>query len=235
MTTFYLAGPIGDVKDQSYIKWRDVVTKRLRNIGVNVLNPLDKYEDKVGDVKKVLDTKRDEQDYDSVKEIMGDILRLDKELVRRADGVLAYVPADMGYTVGTIREISLAYEWSKPIIVITDIKRLSNSLVGMATHVVYSFDEAIEKIGEYYKNRRSLRPFIYKDTSKEPTGPTQKEIKQVVRAYLERTRKDTFTAREIAQSKEMEDFMADKRYKSIRSYVSKITAMARKGYFEVIR
>lgn len=235
MTLFYLAGAIGDVKDDSFRVWRNKITKILNELGVDVLNPLDKYEGKEADQKDKLDVLRDHGDYSSVREEMFDILRLDKEMVRRSDGVIAYIPADMGYTVGTVREIALAYEWFKPVIVITDIPRLSNSLVGMASHICGSLDEAVEIIRKFYRNKRALRAYVYRDNDLEPTGPTQVEIKKIVRAYLKRTGKDTFTKREISQSPEMERFMGDKRYKSISGYESKINYMAKKGYFDIVR
>lgn len=168
MPMWYLAGPIGDVKDDSYREWRNDITDKLEQIGVDALNPLTKYEGQEADVKNKMDILRDHSDYASVKESMYDILRLDKEMVRRSNGVIAYIPSDMGYTVGTTREIALAYEWHKPIIVITDIQRLSNSLIGMATHICGSLDEAVEIIRKHYKADliRRYRAFLRKNNLK---------------------------------------------------------------------
>ena len=66
------------------------------------------------------------------------VLPSDRELVRNADMIIAFVPE---YSVGTMREIALAYEWKKPIFVVTTIECPANSLIGMATEIFSSFEE----------------------------------------------------------------------------------------------
>jgi len=136
---YYLAGPIADVKDDSYKAWRDDITKFLENIGQGVYNPLTKYEGKAGDFKDELLEMRENGEWKEVKKFMEDlVLPADRLLVKKSDGVIAFVP---NYTVGTLREISLAYEWKKPVYIVSNMKLPSNSLIGMATEIFKTFEE----------------------------------------------------------------------------------------------
>lgn len=142
---YYLAGPIADVKDDSYKTWREDLSDFLKSLGFKALNPLTKYKGKGGDVKDELFKMRKEGDWEGVKEFMeAFVLPADRELVKKSDGVIAYVPE---YTVGTIREISLAYEWNKPVYIVTYLKLPSNSLIAMATKVFRTWDE----LKEYFR------------------------------------------------------------------------------------
>lgn len=140
---FYLAGPIGDVKDNSYKTWREDIEKFLESLGHRTNNPL-KFQGRSGDFKEELFQLRKERKYNQVKEFMEKfLLPHDRMLVKKSDVIIAYVPS---YTVGTLREISLAYEWKKPILVVTRKRFPSNSLIGMATKMFNNFKELKEYI-----------------------------------------------------------------------------------------
>lgn len=136
---WYLAGPIGDVSDLSYKTWRDEMTKFLESQDHIAVNPLTKYKGKTGDYKKEFEKLRKEGKYDEVKKWMEEwILPHDRQLVKDSYGIIAYVPE---YTIGTTREIALAYEWKKPIYVVTTVKLPANSLIGMATKIFRNWKE----------------------------------------------------------------------------------------------
>jgi len=144
---FYLAGPIGDTDDSHYLEWRQDMTKFLRSIGLDSLDPCEKYEGEdlvgsVGDWKDHLFRLRKEGEFGIVRNIMQEyILPSDLYLVEKSDGLIAYIPE---YTIGTTREISFAYYWKKPVYIITQIKYPSNSLIGMCERIFRTFDELKE-------------------------------------------------------------------------------------------
>lgn len=147
----YLAGPICDAKGASYIKWRQDLKDFLTKLNIQALDPTDKHQGHVGDVKNKLQVLRENGEFEKVKEFMEKfVLPSDKELVKQSDFIIAYVPE---YSVGTSREIALAYEWNKPIYVVTPIKYPSNALIGMATKIFSTFDGLQNYLYRLYKDK----------------------------------------------------------------------------------
>lgn len=147
----YLAGPIADVKDNSYILWRQDLRKFLETLKIEALDPTDKYQGHCGDVRDELSKLRKEGKLEDIKKFMEEVvLPIDRKLVKKADVIIAYMPE---YTVGTCREIALAYEWKKPIYVVTPIRFPSYSLIGMATKIFSTFEGLKDYLYLIWKNK----------------------------------------------------------------------------------
>jgi len=147
---WYLAGPICHVKDGSDREWRDAAKTHLACI-----DPFDEEEHLWMEhrlpgeqPKDVMNRLRVEGQIDTVRKLMQEVLQLDKDCVQRADGVLAYSPFP---SWGTIREITLAHEYGKPVVLWTPRRgeELSNTEIALSTKLVHSFDDAIEACIEF--------------------------------------------------------------------------------------
>jgi hypothetical protein len=139
---WYLAGPICHVKDESDREWRDEAKKKLECI--------DPFEEEIigGAVtdnetpKDRFNRLRSENKIDLVREGMQDVLDIDLIAVIKSYGVLAYSPEP---SWGTIRECALAHLLGKPVVIWTEATGwdLANTLIGVSTEIVDSFEEAI--------------------------------------------------------------------------------------------
>ncbi len=139
---WYLAGPICHVKEGSDRHWREVAKKQLWC--------LDPFDEEVlgGQVKDGVSPKerfnllRAANEIDRLRQEMQDILRMDEDSVTSAEGVLAYSPEP---TWGTIREVALAYQQQKPVVLWTEAvgSGLSNTLIGLSTRIVPTLQDAI--------------------------------------------------------------------------------------------
>jgi len=141
---WYLAGPIGLVKDDSDRQWRNEAKKHLDYIDPFEQEIIGGIAEEGGESpKQKFNRLRTEGKIDKVRELMAEILRVDLVSVVKSDGLLAYSPEP---TWGTIRECALAHLMRKPIVVWTEAKGwdLANTLIGVSTIIVSSFDDAIE-------------------------------------------------------------------------------------------
>ena len=142
---WYLAGPICHVKGDSDRAWRD----EFKKTGLGYIDPFD--EEEIGGIakegepspKEKFNKWREKGMYDKVREEIQPILQLDQCSVARCFGVLAYSP-DPSW--GTIRECSLAFLFGKPIVLwVTKLNAdLSNTAIGIATELVWSFNDAVQ-------------------------------------------------------------------------------------------
>lgn len=151
---WYLAGPICHVVDGSDKDWRECAKQKLHCIDPfeeeeNVW-PEERYPGEMP--KNALNRLRTEGRVVLVRKLMQDILALDERSVARADGLLVYSPKP---SWGTIREVSLAYQQHKPVVIWTEATRwaLSNTLIGMSTNIVQSLESAIAKCLEIQEAR----------------------------------------------------------------------------------
>jgi len=115
---FYLAGPI-HAKEDGGKKWRDWITPRLRNMGHDVLNPLDKYNGKeLEENKKNLELF--EKDKTAFQRKGKRIIKTDLAMVKDCDAVLAIYRPDLD-TFGTVSEIfEASWHLKKPTYIICD-------------------------------------------------------------------------------------------------------------------
>ncbi|MGD2249580.1 MAG: AsnC family protein [Candidatus Methanofastidiosia archaeon] len=158
-TCWYLAGPIGDCKTEAeFIDWRNDMKLFLEGIGMSYIDPVETSIEimNIDNPWELLTNLRKEGKFSRVHFIMnssGGILEKDYNSVVEADGIIAYVPE---YTVGTVREISLAHLFDKPVLTVCPIEFPNNSLIGMSTHLFREFDHLKNWLTHYWeKNIKS--------------------------------------------------------------------------------
>jgi len=143
---WYLAGPICHVSDNSDREWRNTAKRQLHYIDpFEVEEHLWPEYRLLGEKPKdTMNRLRAEGKIDLIRKLMQEVLALDKKSVERADGVLAYSPFP---SWGTIREITLAYELGKPVVLWTPRHgtELSNTEIALSTVIVESLDEALRE------------------------------------------------------------------------------------------
>ena len=139
-TTCYLAGPVELVDD--CVSWRNALTPLLKNLGVNVWDPLNKPEwfvDRVGNLtpqdqrndKLLLNNIVSDQllDYQQIMEAKDAGKRNDYvrkvclRLVSACDFVICRVA---GPTIGTFEEICIANQQNKPILFLSNNEDLDS-------------------------------------------------------------------------------------------------------------
>ena len=89
--TVYLCGPIHAVSDDGK-GWREIITPRLKRIGINVLNPCKKTShdsiDEVGEDKKIFRNLIEQERWEELKEKFWKIVRSDLRAIDMADFVI---------------------------------------------------------------------------------------------------------------------------------------------------
>ncbi len=143
---WYLAGPICHVTDGSDRRWRDEMKQELDCIDPFEQDPIlppSPLWGAGGKPKDILNRLREGGAVDAVREAMREVLCCDSASVASADGVLAYSPEP---SWGTIREVVLAHEQDKPVVIWTESTgwQLSNTLIGLSTAVVHTKEDAIQ-------------------------------------------------------------------------------------------
>lgn len=141
----YLAGPINPNSDCA--SWRIDFCNFLWNLGIGVLNPVDKpldhHEDE--EFQQKLIQLRQEEKYDEISSIMREIVTIDLHLVDLSSFIILYIDKDH-HMMGSYAEATFACLERKPLIVICKQgkKSISPWLFGHAKHNLFfdSFDEA---------------------------------------------------------------------------------------------
>lgn len=145
---WYLCGPVQFVEDDSYITWRDELTKWLEKRGHAVLDPTKKNQElSPQEINELIGS----GNIDKVRDVIRDIvIEPDIRLVQEADGIIAYL--DRRDTAGSITEIFLAYEENKPVLVVYTIprKKWFGWVIGMSTKIFTSFTDLKDYIEDHY-------------------------------------------------------------------------------------
>lgn len=113
----YLAGPIDRCPNEGR-SWRDSISSFLTNLGVVVLNPLNKpteiaKEDEQS--RKHRKHLKSKENYDQLRQEMKIIRNVDLRMVDISDFLIVHLDLDI-FACGTIEEITLANRQKKPII-----------------------------------------------------------------------------------------------------------------------
>lgn len=114
----YLAGPMDRCPNNGQT-WRSQLTPILKDLGVNVLNPISKpiniaKEDE--DTRKYKQKLKDLKNYDALSSVMKEIRNVDLRMVDISDFLIVNLDLDI-YPCGTMEEIFLANRQKKPIII----------------------------------------------------------------------------------------------------------------------
>jgi hypothetical protein len=114
----YLCGAMDRVKDRG-VGWREDITPFLKNIGIEVFNPITKpsniglEDENVAQVKAKL---KSQKRYDELTDMMKVIRGVDLRLVDISDFLIVNLDLDI-HPCGTYEEIFLANRQKKPIII----------------------------------------------------------------------------------------------------------------------
>lgn len=114
----YLAGPIHDVKDDGK-GWRDTMTPRLKELGLNIDDPTHKSIYGIGEVaddKVLFKQLAKDRDFDKLREKFWPVVRKDLRMVDKADFLIAVYSPNVKM-LGTIQELTVAQTQRKPILI----------------------------------------------------------------------------------------------------------------------
>ena len=114
----YLAGPMDRCLDRGKT-WRDNLTPILQDMGIVILNPINKpidiaKEDAVTHLRKI--ELKDQERYDDLTKIMKEIRNVDLRMVDISDFLIVNLDLDI-HPCGTLEEIFWANRQKKPILI----------------------------------------------------------------------------------------------------------------------
>lgn len=144
----YLGGPI----DRVYIKdakgWRNRLTKQLNKLGIEALNPLNKYGSDIKKIRSSLKLWQKNKNYDEMRK-WGRKYIVDPDLKQVIDCsmVIIYLPPDTE-VCGTYAELGLAYYYHKPIYIVSSRRRLPKWAIVCSTKIFGNFLELIDYLEE---------------------------------------------------------------------------------------
>lgn len=116
--TVYLAGSIHHNDEDSGITWRENITPKLEEFGINVIDPCKKTingKGEVGDDKEYLKNLIKEGNFGKVREVFFPILKADLRCVDISHFIIVNYRPSVRH-VGTIHEIVMANIEKKPIL-----------------------------------------------------------------------------------------------------------------------
>lgn len=111
----YLAGPMDRVPDGG-VKWRVMISNKLMQMGIGVLNPCDKptnFAKETEHTRNHTNLLKKDGLFNSVKSIMKPICNIDLRFVDIAHFLVVYIDTDV-HMAGTYHELSLAITQKKP-------------------------------------------------------------------------------------------------------------------------
>lgn len=123
----YLAGPIHACLDDG-VGWRDAITPKLKEYGLQVEDPCKKTIDGFGEVKddkKLIKKLIKEEKWSEVKEKFYPIVRKDLRCIDKADFIIVYY-SPLIPMFGTTAEVIESSHQKKPILVKYDRKELDD-------------------------------------------------------------------------------------------------------------
>jgi hypothetical protein len=152
----YLAGPINPHTDCT--SWRVDFCKFLWDLGIGVLNPVDKplthSEDDTFQEKLI--NLRQEGKYDEISNVMREIVTIDLHLVDLSTFIVMYIDKDH-HMCGSYVEAAFACLERKPLIIICKQgkSQISPWLFGHAKHELFfnTFDEAKNYIKQIHEGK----------------------------------------------------------------------------------
>jgi len=147
----YLAGPIGDVPLKEARTWRDMVTERLAQMGIGVLNPLHK-ESEMAVRRKLLLWSRT-GNIDALRPLVNkELIDPDLEMVEASDFVTMWLPKEGQEVCGSYGEITHAYSHEVPVYVVTERKTRPLNIpywaIGCSTKIFRSWDDYFKYVEE---------------------------------------------------------------------------------------
>lgn len=151
----YLIGPIGDVGIGDAREWRDMITDELEKIGIEALNPLGKYGDRLASVRSKLSNWNRFGNLNAIRGLVKDrIIPPDLKMVEKSNFVTFWLPAKGPEICGSFGEITLAFYLGKPVYIITRRRlkpvNIPNWAIGCSTKIFKDWCSYLNFIKEKY-------------------------------------------------------------------------------------
>ncbi len=150
-TIAYLAGPIDRVTTKDANTWRENLEKRLLPYGIECINPMTKYGDKIKEIRRQLALMYKYKAYDKLRKWGRHyIVTPDFEAVKQSDMIIMYLPSGVE-VCGTYAELGVAFEFGIPIYIVSNRRRLPKWAIICSTEIYKNFDELCSRLIEVYK------------------------------------------------------------------------------------
>lgn len=165
----YLAGPMDDVSIGESRNWREMLTKKLPKIGISILDPIAKYGDDYGNIRKKFGNWQKYGNLDAIRnKVSVEIIPPDMKMVEDCTFITLYIPAEGGEICGSYGEMTVGwylgnfhkcpkckYKYpKKPIYIITRRRlkplNLPKWAVGCSTLIFKTWDNYLDFIKEKY-------------------------------------------------------------------------------------
>lgn len=162
-TRVYLAGAMDRVPDRGST-WRDNITPFLKNMGIDVLNPITKpgnvgLEDQDSHIIK--SKLKSKENYDELSSMMKTIRSVDLRLVDISDFLIVNLDISQ-HPCGTLEELFLANRQKKPIIVhmVQGKKHTPDWLFGTIPHqMIFSDWQQIKEYLEHINSGENIETY----------------------------------------------------------------------------
>lgn len=142
----YLAGPITGLSFKGCTNWRNYAIERLAKKGIVGLSPL-RGKEYLSSLKEISGHGRDYADISPLSTPKG-VLARDHWDCSRADLILFNLEDAKEVSIGTVMEISWAYAYRKPIVLIVPRKyghpHDHMMITAAANFIVHSLDDALD-------------------------------------------------------------------------------------------
>lgn len=169
----YIAGAIDKCKNSGKV-WRQQITPLLNQMGVIVLNPLDKPFSvglETDDNRFRRDNLKKAGEYNKFSRIMRKIRHIDLRMVDMADFIIVYLDLEI-FACGTMEELFWANRQKKPIIVLCPQGKadVPDWLFGTLPHQVFftSVDEVMKYLDDIDKglNKQTFGRWLFPEFNK---------------------------------------------------------------------
>lgn len=161
----YLAGPMDDVSIGESRNWREMLTKKLPEFGIGVLNPIAKYGADYGNIRKKFASWQKYGNVNAIRDkVSKEIIPPDMKMVEDCNFITLYIPAEEGEICGSYGEMSIGFYLGryhrcprcdytyppKPIYIVTRRRlrplNLPKWAIGCSTCIFKNWDEYLDFI-----------------------------------------------------------------------------------------
>lgn len=106
----YLAGPMDDVSINESRNWREMLTKKLPKIGIDVLNPIAKYGENYGNIRKSFAGWQKSGNIIEIRnKVSSEIIPPDMKMVEKCNFITLYIPAEGAEICGSYGEMTIGF------------------------------------------------------------------------------------------------------------------------------
>lgn len=154
-----MAGPMDDVDIDQSRDWRDWLTEKLNEIGIETLNPITKYGDGYGTVRQKFAIWGKFGNIDAIRQVVAtQIIPADIKMVQDSDFVTLYISPKGHEICGSYGEMTLAFYLGKPVYIVTRRKlkplNIPKWAVGCSKKIFSNWEDYLQYIKEKWVNGR---------------------------------------------------------------------------------